>query len=82
LVAFYISTGARASELLGVCQGLVVPEEQVIGVVRKGSRALQQLPASTDAFVWLRLYSRRWGIRSLMGRARHCGGRCVVRFGR
>jgi integrase len=58
LVAFYISTGARASELLGVCQGLVVPEEQVIGVVRKGSRALQQLPASTDAFVWLRLYQQ------------------------
>ena len=56
LVAFYISTGARASELLGVRQGLVVPEEQVIGVVRKGSRALQQLPASADAFVWLRLY--------------------------
>jgi site-specific recombinase XerD len=36
----------------------VVPEEQVIGVVRKGSRALQQLPASTDAFVWLRLYQQ------------------------
>jgi site-specific recombinase XerD len=58
LVAFYISTGARASELLGVRQGLVVPEEQVIGVVRKGSRALQQLPASADAFVWLRLYQQ------------------------
>jgi site-specific recombinase XerD len=56
LVAFYVSTGARACELLGVRQGLVVPEEQVIGVVRKGSRALQQLPASADAFVWLRLY--------------------------
>src|SRR6185437_4024888 len=27
-----------------------------IGVVRKGSRALQYLPASPDAFVWLRLY--------------------------
>ena len=58
LVAFYISTGARASELLGVRQGLVVVEEQVIGVVRKGSRALQQLPASPDAFVWLRLYQQ------------------------
>ncbi|GAA0552965.1 hypothetical protein GCM10010172_39360 [Paractinoplanes ferrugineus] len=58
LIAFYISTGARASELLGVRQRLVVPEEQVIGVVRKGSRALQQLPASTDAFVWLRLYQQ------------------------
>lgn len=58
LVAFYISTGARASELLGVRQGLVEPEEQVIGVVRKGSRALQRLPASADAFVWLRLYQQ------------------------
>ncbi|WIX85718.1 site-specific integrase [Amycolatopsis sp. DG1A-15b] len=58
LVAFYISTGARASELLGVQQGLVEPEEQVIGVVRKGSRALQRLPASADAFVWLRLYQQ------------------------
>jgi len=25
-------------------------------VVRKGSRRVQELPASTDAFVWLRLY--------------------------
>lgn len=25
-------------------------------MVRKGSRAVQELPASTDAFVWLRLY--------------------------
>jgi site-specific recombinase XerC len=41
LIAFYISTGARASELLGVPQGLVAPEEQTIGVIRKGSRALQ-----------------------------------------
>jgi integrase len=49
LLAFYISTGARASELLGVRQGLVEPGEQVIGVVRKGSRALQRLPASADA---------------------------------
>jgi hypothetical protein len=24
-------------------------------VIRKGSRAMQQLPASPDAFVWLRL---------------------------
>ena len=58
LITFWISTGARASELLGVLQGLVAPEEQTIGVVRKGSRALQHLPASTDAFVWLRLYQQ------------------------
>ncbi len=58
LIAFYISTGARASELLGVSRGMVAPEDQLIGVVRKGSRALQHLPASTDAFVWLKLYQR------------------------
>lgn len=56
LIAFYISTGARASELLGVPRGLVAAEDQLIGVNRKGSRALQQLPASVDAFVWLKLY--------------------------
>ena len=34
------------------------PGEQLISVVRKGSRALQQLPASADAFVWHRLYQQ------------------------
>jgi site-specific recombinase XerD len=56
LVAFYVSTGARASELLSVTQGGVDPGRQLITVVRKGSGANQQLPASSDAFVWLRLY--------------------------
>ena len=56
LVAFYVSTGARASELLSVTQGGVDPGRQLISVVRKGSGAIQELPASPDAFVWLRLY--------------------------
>jgi integrase len=56
LVAFYVSTGARASELLSATAGGVDPGRQVISVVRKGSRQVQELPASTDAFVWLRLY--------------------------
>jgi site-specific recombinase XerD len=56
LVAFYVSTGARASELLSATQGGADPGRQVITVIRKGSRAAQELPASTDAFVWLRLY--------------------------
>lgn len=56
LVAFWISTGARASELLGARQGDVDPGQQLITVIRKGTRALQPLPASPDAFVWLRLY--------------------------
>lgn len=54
LVAFWVSTGARASELLGAVQADADPGQQLITVVRKGSRALQQLPASPDAFVWLR----------------------------
>ena len=58
MVAFWISTGARASELLGVRQCDVDPGQQLITVVRKGSRAIQQLPAAADAFVWLRLYQQ------------------------
>ncbi len=56
LVAFWVSTGARASELLAARWCDADPGQQLITVVRKGSRALQPLPASPDAFVWLRLY--------------------------
>jgi len=56
LVAFWVSTGARASELLGATAADADPGQQLITVIRKGTRALQQLPASPDAFVWLRLY--------------------------
>jgi site-specific recombinase XerC len=59
LVAFWVSTGARAAELLGAMCADVDPGSQLITVIRKGSRALQQLPASSDAFVWLRLYQAR-----------------------
>ena len=59
LLAFWISTGARASELLGVLAGGIDPGQQLITVIRKGSRAIQQLPASPDAFVWLRLYQQQ-----------------------
>jgi hypothetical protein len=58
-VAFWVSTGARASELLGVSCADADPGQQLITVIRKGSRALQQLPTSPDAFVWLRLIRRR-----------------------
>jgi site-specific recombinase XerC len=56
LVAFWVSTGARASELLGAAAGDADVGQQLVTVIRKGTRALQQLPASPDAFVWLRLY--------------------------
>jgi integrase len=61
LVALYVSTGARASELLSVTMGGVDPGRQLIRVTRKGSGAAQELPASSDAFVWLRLYQVEMG---------------------
>ena len=39
LVAFYVSTGARASELLSATQAGVDPGRQLITVMRKGSRS-------------------------------------------
>jgi len=59
LLAFWICTGARASELLGVLVEGIDPGQQLVTVIRKGSRAVQQLPASPDAFVWLRLYQQQ-----------------------
>ncbi|MET8865430.1 site-specific integrase [Nonomuraea sp. NPDC004580] len=56
MLAFWVSTAARAEELLTARQGHADPGQQLVAVVRKGSRAVQQLPASPDAFVWLRLY--------------------------
>jgi site-specific recombinase XerD len=58
LIAFWVSSGVRASELIGIRQCDVDPGQQLISVVRKGSRARQQVPASADAFVWLRLYQQ------------------------
>lgn len=58
LLAFWVSTGARASELLGVNIADVDVGAQRIAVIRKGSGREQWLPASADAFVWLRLYQQ------------------------
>jgi site-specific recombinase XerD len=55
LVAFWVSSGARAAELLGSTAGDPDPARQVISVVRKGSRAIQELPACPDAFAYLAL---------------------------
>ena len=56
ILALAISTAARASELLGLRGGDIDWGEQLIRVRRKGSGAEQWLPASPEAFVWLRLY--------------------------
>jgi integrase/recombinase XerD len=51
-----VSNGARASEILGVrCVDLDWGDQR-IRVVRKGTRVEQWLPASSEAFVWIRLY--------------------------
>ena len=56
LCAIAVSSAARAGELLGMRPMDVDWGEQLVRVVRKGSRAEQWLPASSEAFVWLRLY--------------------------
>ena len=59
-----------------------IPGQQLITVIRKGSRALQQLPASPDAFVWLRLYQQEMHGLVPAGPDDPCGGRCGGRSGR
>jgi site-specific recombinase XerD len=56
LLACFVSSGARAAELLGLVRERVDVGDQLLGVIRKGSGALQWLPASPDAFVWLHCY--------------------------
>ena len=76
LVAFWVSTGARASELLGATVADADPGQQLITVIRKGTRALQPLPAAPDAFVWLRLYQAQLAGLVRPGETSRCGGRC------
>ncbi len=56
LVAFYLSSGVRASELLRMRLTDVDAGHRTIKVVSKGSRDLAEVPASADAFAWLALY--------------------------
>jgi site-specific recombinase XerD len=58
LVAFWISTGARALELLGAACSDADAGQQLITVIRKGTRAVQAVPASADSFAWLRIYQQ------------------------
>ena len=55
LVALWVSTGARAAELLGVRCGASTRPAADHGDPQ-GDARLQQVPASPDVFVWLRLY--------------------------
>jgi integrase len=56
IAALAVSNGARAGELLGVRGVDLDWGEQLVQVTRKGSGLQQWLPASPEAFVWLRLY--------------------------
>ena len=82
LVAFWVSTGARAAELLGATQEDTDPGQQLITVIRKGSRAMQQLPASPDAFVWLRLYQAEMQGKAPAGKDQPLCGRSAGRSAR
>jgi integrase/recombinase XerD len=56
IVALAVSNGARASEILGIRGVDLDWGDQLVRVWRKGSGAEQWLPASPEAFVWIRLY--------------------------
>lgn len=56
LVSFYLSSGVRASELLGLRHGDLDAGRYTITVTSKGSRVRETVPASVDSFVWLALY--------------------------
>jgi hypothetical protein len=56
LISFWLSTGARAAELLGLRHGDLDVGARTITVVSKGSRAREAIPASMDSFAWLALY--------------------------
>lgn len=61
LVTLYLSTGARASELLGVRGDQVDWAGQRVWVVSKGSRALEPVPASPEALRYLAAYFHEHG---------------------
>jgi integrase len=56
LLAFYVSSGARANELLGICAEHVDWAAQQVWVISKGSRSLDAVPGSPEAFRYLALY--------------------------
>ncbi|WP_255450588.1 tyrosine-type recombinase/integrase [Skermania sp. ID1734] len=56
LVSFYLSSGVRASELLGLRHGDLDAGRCTITVTSKGTRARDTVPAAVDSFVWLALY--------------------------
>lgn len=58
LLSFWLSSGVRAEELLGLRHGDYDFGEHTLVVTSKGTRNRDVVPASSDAFVWLALYMR------------------------
>lgn len=56
ILAIALSNGARASEMLGLKGADIDWGEQLVRVIRKGSRDEQWLPISAESLIWLRLY--------------------------
>lgn len=56
LLSFWLTSGVRASELLGLRHGDIDIGRRTITVISKGSRLREPVPASIDSFVWLTLY--------------------------
>ena len=61
LLAFYVSSGARASELLELIGERVDWGRQRIWVVSKGSREVSMVPGSPEAFGYLARYFDAYG---------------------
>lgn len=78
LVALFLSSGARASELLGIRGEQVDWTRQQVWVISKGTRALEPVPASPEALRYLSVYFAEHGTpapeeiiwRTLRGRPR------------
>ena len=79
LAAFWVSTGARASELLGATTGDTDPGQQLITVIRKGTRFMQQLPHRRTRSSGCGCIRRRWRAWCLPGGISRCGGLCCAR---
>lgn len=62
LLACYVSSGARASELLGIGLGDVDWSGGRLWVVSKGSRVRQQVPVSPEALAYLAAYLEQAGL--------------------
>jgi hypothetical protein len=50
-VSFWLTSGARATELLGLCHGDIDVGARTITVVSKGSRLREAIPASIDDLI-------------------------------